>query len=410
MFERAQNPPKKLPIAPPYKASELDRTPEKTNKLDRKLFIRLGAIGLTLSTLSATYWTDVQVNRAEQAAAEITINVIAESPDEDNDKASIFIDGFNAYDADYLAKSLGPVAAPIAEGEQWSLSYNNALLSRESIYESIAELAEERGIEHISIEGYSMGGIIGAEAACDLVKNTSLNVDLLNMMHTPYGSEGLQPYQKKELGFGKALATGFPGSIDSSFYRFGGELYFYRDNYFKGEFEETFTLPSIQHNASIITDNVKSFANTFGNVVERFDNPKRTSMQLLSEQVYKIDQFNMLDELQCIADQRDEKQMPVITYGSMVNDFMVINSLSRMKTAHDAKETGLNFHSYFVEDAVHSQYNKTIDEYKTAFERASVPVNASIQAEAARRAFQLFAQEPQKTYPTEIEKLFAVAD
>jgi methionine salvage enolase-phosphatase E1 len=346
-----------------YELKALDNL-EKRRKRRTKMAGALGALALSLPIVTNAYWADVDENRQEQAEAAISINVIREASDEDDTSATIFIDGFNTYDADYFTKTIGPTAEPVIEGEQWSLGYNNAILSRENIYTSILEMAKKRNKTNISIFGYSMGGIIAAEATCDIVKNSDVEVDLLTMMHTPDGYKGLRENQKKELGIGQWLASNVPGAIDSSAVRFAGALAYYKFD--------------------------------FDKAMGQFNAPKRASMQLLSEQVYKIDQFDMLDELECISKEKDTKRMPTILAlgtGAPGYDYMVNDTVSLENYEKYSDETDLPLFTYRVPGAIHSLYYKTVKEYTSIFQEASKPVNQSILAETARRAFELFAQE-----------------
>lgn len=400
MFDRPKRPPETVFNRHPLRSPELNnderakKREEKRLKRRNTLFLKISAVALAATSISTAYWTDVESNRTEQAAAEISINVIADPIDETNsNKATIFFDGFNAYDADPLAGKIGPAAQQVADGELWSLSYNNALLSREKIYESIIDLADERGITSISLAGYSMGGVIAAEATSDIVTKSTIDVNSLLMMSMPDGSKALRSYQTKERDFLQWLAASFPSTIDSSYVRFAGEMYFYRDNYLRGEFNDWW---DVAHNAEVITKNVEAFGKTYDAVLKRFDDPKRTSMQLLSEQVYKIDQFDMLDELKHISEQRNDKQMPVLLYlgtGKPGYDYIVNDKLSSANFSTYTKKTGLQYFNYLVPGAIHSQYSKTVDQYMTVFSKASKPMTLSIQAEAARHALNLFAKQ-----------------
>lgn len=396
MFESARNTPERVFIIPVEENVVFDANQTLDKKLEAKLRrrsrlpLKIAAAALAFATIDTAYWSDVNENRAEQAAAEVTINVIGKPLDEANStKATVFIDGFNTYDANYLAKSVGPAVQQVADGELWSLSYNNAILNRKKIYETIVDLAKERGIESVSVAGYSMGGIIAVEAASDIIVNSSIEVNSIDLMHTPDGSDGLQPYQKKELGFAQNLAEWVPGAIDSSWVRFAGELYFYKNNYTKGQFKDW----DIAHNTGVLIDNAYRFTRTFGSILEKFDNPKQASMQLLTEQVYKINQFDMLDELKKITEHRKEKQMPVVIYLGMEADSLVKDELTAENFYKYTHATDIDYFSYTVPDAVHSQYNRSIDEYMKVFEAASGPVSADIKDEAKKHTYFLYRQE-----------------
>jgi hypothetical protein len=401
MFDRAPNPPEKIATTSQPETTKFDALDKKyAKKLEKKykrrytLPIKLGTTVLAISSVTNAYWADVAANRAEQAAADVSINVIGEPIDADNaHKATLLIDGFNAYDADYLTKKIGPSVQQVADGELWSLSYNNAILNREKIYESIVQMVEDHNIENLTIAGYSMGGVIATEAASDIVTKSSTEVDSLILMHTPDGYDGLRDYQKKELGISEWIARWVPGAIDSSWVRFIGELYFYRDDYTEGELKEWW---DIIHNSDVVFSNIENFITTFGSVSERFNEPKRTSMQLLSEQVFKIVHSDIKKEFEVMAEQRGEKQMPVAMYldiGKPGYDYMVKGQLSSHNIEEYSEETGIQFSSHLVPGAIHSQYYRTIDEYTRVFTEASESVKLDVQAEAAKHAFYLYTKE-----------------
>lgn len=398
MFETNRTP---LQPLVPYRPSVSDeqamheetlvRKAEKKARRRARLPLEVGALALAATTLVSSYWSDVKDTRAEQASAEISLNVMHKPLDSENShKATIFIDGFNTYDADYISDKLGPGVQTFSDGEVWSLSYNNALLNREKIFTTIIEKAKKRDIDTISFAGYSMGGIIATEAATDVVTKTDINVDSITMLHTPDGDAGLQNYQKKELGLSQTIAEIVPGAIDSSWMRFGAEMYFNKGTYTQGLPKDWW---NVAQDAKFVAENTDGFFNTVQYVSERLKDPKQTSTQLLSQQVYKIDQFDMKKELGQIAKQKDKKQMPVILYFGMDHDYMVKDDVSEANFREDSLDNGLDYYSYTVPHAVHSQFDKSIKEYMQTFDVASVEVSESVRAEAARHALYLYDQQ-----------------
>ncbi|MDB5162777.1 MAG: hypothetical protein JWN28_384 [Candidatus Saccharibacteria bacterium] len=415
MSERFRNPPEK-PATPPLietfdndvNESGLDKKyrDKERYQLLKPFFLKLGAVTLAAATIINAYWADVEDNRAKQAAAVISINDMSEPMENDVDdisdlpveddhkKATFFIDGFNSFDADYYRKKIGPGFRQVAYGEEMSLSLNNAFLSREGIYKSIERLVKANDYESVSIAAYSMGGDIAIEAASDLVTKTDIEVDTVTTMSTPDGFKGLRKYQQKELSAGLAIAN-IPGAVDSSWVRNGSEMYFYRDKFTKGEMKDWW---NVAHNSGVVIDNIWNLIETWNEVVERSKDPKRTSMQLLTQQVYKMDQFDMLKELKAISAQRGGKQMPVFVYlgtGSPGYDYMVDDKLSSSNFARYAHETDLDYLSYLVPGAIHSQYYKTIDEYNEVLKRASPTIRSNVDAEIAAHHFALLAKQKQ---------------
>jgi hypothetical protein len=404
MFDRDRNPLEKFPTAPNLETIDSDAYEILDTKLEKRLarrngtILKLGAAALTLTSISSLYWADVYANREERAQAHVSINVISELPDEVNAvtagehssrKATVYIDGFNTYDANYLARSLGKAAQPVGGGEEWSLGYNNAILSREKIYKTILDTAEKRNIDSLSIVGYSMGGIVAVEATSDIVVNSTVEVDTFSALHTPNGEEGLQQRSKNELAFLREFVRWFPGAVDSTYVRYIGELISFKDLYTRGEFKGL----NIAHNTKVITDNIGRFYRTANSLWDKVNNPKGTSLQLMLEQGYKIDNFNGKAELERMAAEADTKQMPVGLYMSMENDNTVNNKLSSEDFVEYSHETGIKIHVSEVAKAVHSEYDRTVKEYVRAFDNASTSMNRDVRKEKNKHEAFLAHQE-----------------
>jgi len=396
MFNSAHYTSETSSIPAPQEADVSDAYVTLDKKLERKLDSRswlsqkLAAFALIIASIATPYWTDVESNRAEQAAAEVSINFIGNPIDEANeDNAIVFIDGFNTSNADYFTKIIGPAVQQLSDGKLMSLGYNNALLGRESILKKTLETLKKDGIKTVSFVGYSMGGIVAIELAADVVTHSDINVNLITPMHTPNGFDGLQPNQKNELGFIQLLADWVPGAVDSSWIRFAGELYFYKDNYTKG----TFKAWDIVQNVGVIGDNIGRFSRTASSVWATVNDPEHASMKLLTEQGFKISEFDMSKEMETIANQSDEKQTPLLMYVRMSNDALVNDEGSSEGFREDAYDNGVRFYSYYVPDAIHSQYYKSVDEYMRMFDLASQSIKKGIADETAKHAFFLLTQQ-----------------
>jgi len=405
MSKRVHHTPENTFPAPiPEEADVLEAYVQLDEKLEKKLKRRswlsqkIAALALIIASIGTPYWADVESNRAEQAAAEVSINFIGDPIDEANaHKAIILVDGFNTFDADYLTKIIGPAVQQLSDGKLMSLGYNNALLGRESILKEILKMAKENDIDTLSFVGYSMGGIVAIEAAADVVSKSDINVNLITPMHTPDGFDGLRPNQKKELGFIQLLADWVPGAVDSSWIRFGGELYFYKDNYTKGTFKDW----DVANNVEVVTDNIGRFGRTAASIWETVNDPEHASMKLLTEQGFKIGEFDMSREMKTIAKASEEKQTPLLMYVRMSNDALVNDEGSSEGFRQDAYDNNVKFYSYYVPDAIHSQYYNSVDEYTRMFDLASLSIKQGIQDEAAKHAFFLLNQQEDATEATD---------
>lgn len=412
MFQRA-------PELPTPENAFIDQTPPQLSekqqarlarKIERyarrraRLPLKFAALAIATSNVASAYWNDVEANRAVESQNEISIDVIRPALDPENEnKATVVIDGFNAYDATYLSDKLGPSIQRVADGEIWSLNYNNAILDRDEIYAQIVDLAEERGIESISISGYSMGGIIGVEAAADIVEKTDLPVNALIFVSTPDGYDGLRPYQRNELAFGQLMADALPGSEYSSWVRYAGEVYFYRDAYTGGEFSW-----DMLHNANLIAKNIGKFFDTLDTIAERSNDPRQTSIRLLTQQIYKIAKVDIRKEFQTIQAQSDTKQMPSVLYlgtGEPGYDHVVNDKVSAENICAYSMETDLACEAYQVEGAIHSQYYQTLEAYDATFSEAAPLVHDEVATQIAitamKQSERLLPFQAQGTPPTQ---------
>ena len=390
MFDRATNTPERISTKNRPTSAELDVYEEKAAKKIEKqlkrrnsLVVKLSATALTVSSLLGAYWLDVIDNRAEREAAEISINVISGPLDESNEHtATILAGGFNMQNADFMAKTIGPGIQELADGEIWSLSYNNAILSRTAISSTILDFAEERGIEKLNFIGYSTGGIVTTEATADIIKDSDIPVEISAPISTPDGPEGVRSNQKQGFELIQSLAS-IPGAVDSSYVRLVCEMYFFNKNYTKNGFED-------------LGGNTERFFETLNAAIDRLDDPKQTSMKLLIDQAYKISSFDMKKELKTISEQSEDKQMPVFAYFGTQKpgyDFMVDDKLSAKNFGNYAKKADISFQTFLVPGAIHAEYYKTVDAYADTFSEANTPIVKDIEAEKARRAFILIAQE-----------------
>src|SRR5699024_3698942 len=125
----------------------------------------------------AGYQADVYENRAQRFNSEISVNVHNRPLHAENTRSAVvFFDGFGSYDSDHLANTLTPAVREMIDGEVWSVSYGNAPLASERISELIIEKAIERDRYEIDLVGYSMGGIIGLEAAAFLSAHPEVTI------------------------------------------------------------------------------------------------------------------------------------------------------------------------------------------------------------------------------------------
>lgn len=336
---------------------------------------------VTTAILTSAYVTDTNINIEKEKQAELTIDIVAPPLNPENsDTALLFFDGFNANQADYLGGKLAPGLQAQIDGEVWSTNFNNDLTNRDELLETTTKLAEERNIKHLIVVGYSKGGINGNELSVDIVTQSWTNVDATILISTPSNYDGLRPYQQKELEAGMLLSKLWRVRYSTPA-RFGGEVYFYRDQYTQGNFNG-----DILHDTEVVIDNVENFFDVIKQVWDRFRNPSLTTMSFLIEQVDEIDKANFSEEFAKLTEAEETKQKPVIVYLGTAEpafDTIVDDKKSGDSICEAAEENNLTCIRDNVEGAIHSQYYQTIDQYNESFARIGEALRSSIAKEQA---------------------------
>lgn len=333
------------------------RREERREKFLRRLPIKIGAFTLALSSISTAYWSDVAANEQIESNAAISVTTTTETQEAvDADSAVLFIDGFNAYDATYLSGTLGPFAQSIQSGSVLSLNYNNGVLNRDEILEKVKSYAAEHGITKLSVIGYSMGGIIATELAADLNSKSDIEVPYLAAIETPYGNEGLRPYQQNELAFGQWVTNHVAGSEYSSWARNLGEIYFRRGQYTTG---------------NIPTD-IGQFIGATNDVLTRPRPHNLTTTRLLMQQIYKIAHVDFKKEFETIYDNHAGKIGTTAAYFRTTGyDDVVNDEFSGYRWCADAASTNISCDIFTVEGAQHSLYFNAQPAFQAAFEDAA---------------------------------------
>lgn len=342
---------------------------ERKAQARRRLPIKMAATALSLSLVTTAYWHDVESNKQHEAEAQISFNLISEANDpQNNDALTLFIDGFNAYDADYLTAQLGPGAQQDVNGELWSLSTNNASLNRDAIYDSIVQLAQERHKTNISIVGYSVGGIIATEAMADICAKSNITPNKLRLISTPTDFDTIRPQKKDELDGAEWLFKTIPGATHSSWLRLAGEVYSYQEAYTQNPFEAD----SVMEGFNIFANNITTFGDTVQHSFDQeMNNPRRASIQLLSQQVDKIATANIQAELTTIATCNDSIDVAYFGTAEPGFDHVVDDKLAAHRFGQYSLTAGIAYNTFYVTGAQHSEYFQTIDAYNQTFAEAA---------------------------------------
>lgn len=344
----------------PEEATEPPLTEYQRRYIERRsrLWPRIGNYGLIAVAATTPYWIDVGINTINEREATPSISVVAEPLDEANDhKATILFNGFNTINANGLVKSLGESIQQYADGELWSVHYDNALLNDDKIYDAILDLAEQRGITSISIGSYSMGAVSSSEVVKDLIVDSPLAVEHVSFYSSPSGYDGLQPERQAELDFAHNVAALVPGSSHSTFWRYIVELFFYKDIYIK---DDGFR--------------IDKFFKVGGDIIERFQNGEYTTNAFLLSQIDALSGADIARDIKKIGENPQNKPLPTFMYfgiGEDGRDDMVDNEYSSQVICDAARKAGMACLTYTVSGAVHSEYYRSIDAYMVAAQTAA---------------------------------------
>ncbi len=325
-----------------------------------RLPIKVGAAALALSSLIFSYRSDVEANQRIVEASSVAINTIRPKDDngyryEQDDTlpraATIVADGFNAYDANYLTRTLAPALRELNEtGPLFSISYSNASLDRENIASTVAESIRASAPDTVSFFGYSQGGVTSLEAAADLIHDPNVTIDSIIFASTPFGFEGLRPEQQEKIALGRALLA-LPGAEYSSAIRYVSELLNYSGVLMQSE--QPFDVYAVG----------EAFEHANDRVIR---NAKATTNSLLLQQILKIDSVDFAKEFETIASARGTKPLPLIVYlktGPTGYDTVVDDVFSAQHICTAAEEAGLYCLILEVPDVEHGFYYQRPDAY-----------------------------------------------
>lgn len=380
-----------LPPSPSYESQpsneELDalKYAEKYQKKRTRRLLGAQALILAATTAVSAYWGDVENNREVQASASASID-IHESPlnPENDSSAIVFFNGFGTYDAGEIADTFSPGLKKHLDGESWSISYGNAPLNTKKIARQIVELADERNITTLDIVGYSAGGVIGIDTAAELAADEGITIRSITTVSTPDGIQGLRPYQRKELESAELLAA-IPGAQYSTAVRFGGEVYFMRNRFDKGD-------PITR---------VQNFGKAALQAKENLSRPNLPGTWLLVDQTLAIADADIKANLKKINELYGQsKPLPSLLYlgtGEPGRDYMVDDDTSSMNICRYARLSKMICSTYDVPGAIHTMPAKTADAYTTAFAEAGDTLTHNIER-SERRYVQV---QLEKFYSTE---------
>jgi len=349
------------------KALKLEwRRAKRRNRLIRT-FAGLALIGSGVNS----YAQDVFANQAIEASASVTVELKGKALDEsNNDKGLIFIDGFGTDNADSNAKFYGEAIQPVIDGRLLSVDYNNAPLDPVDIAEEIIDTVVPLGINTVSFVGHSAGGDIAMLVQEELRKNSMLTIESIILISTPNGVESLRQARQNEIDLIKWVEW-IPGVEYSSPIRLIGELAMRADSYTHGK---------------DLQENIDNFFTTKENIQTNLDNENLPGMWLMFDQKLAIENADLQDRINKIAELPPDTIRPTIIYlGSKPYDPIVNTEKSAEEIGGYIKDTDIPYFVYEVPGAVHSRPD--INEgYITTLEGARNEIRASIKAQQTKAA------------------------
>lgn len=352
-------------IAEPVLTKYERRLMRKIETRDRRYFTKVGALALTAGLLSG-YWGDVQENKTEQASAYIDIDVAYE-PESDTDSAMIFLNGFGTIDADPIEKYQGPATQLLGDSERWSVDYGDAVLNPQSIVNRIIDMAEERGIDTISIYGRSIGGKIGAEVVLGLMESGGPFVDKIIFNLTPDGIDTLQPEKREQFG-ALDIVTAIPGAQYSSYVRELGEIISRHDYYDQGTLQER----------------IDKFFKVRNDVQQGLANNRLPAMALLVDQASVVTNINLESIINKIGEASDTGRRPVLVYianSDISTDPIVNTDKASENICEYAKESELECYIFYVKNDVHTRPDIVADEYVDTLQFAAPIIDEAVRNE-----------------------------
>lgn len=332
---------------------------------------------LATSTTFFAYLGDTNMNIQREQQAEATVSVVAPALSADNNgRAILFFDGFNANRAEYLSSTLGPgIEENLIDGQIWATNYNNDPANREKIYEINHNLIQERNIDNLVVFAHSKGGVNGVQLTVDTITNSWVDVDAIILSKTPSGFDGLRDYKQDELQLGM-IASNVWRLRYSTPARIGLEMLFNQHKFTQGG----------------VIDNIENFFEELTEVTERFNSSDLTTTSFLIEQVDDINKANFADEFSKLTELEPTKQMPVIVYlgtAEPAYDAVVDDKKSGDEICAAAEENGLTCIRDEVE-SFHSLYYQSVDKFNETYARIGDELRDAIAKEQARVAISRF--------------------
>ncbi len=328
------------------------------------------ALGVSLATGIGALNHDIQSNKELQATSSPTVEVMIEPSDSTTEIPLEFLHGIGTINANPLARYIGPAAQEMIGGEVWSVGYNNAHLDERVTAGKIVTQANERGITHVQLVGYSGGFIMATKVARIIAEESSLQVVGISGISAPDGFETVREEHVEAVELLNVLDI-FPDLAYSTPVRKLGELAFRSDRYLEdGQVD------------------IGKLWRTWDEINEVVDTNKLPGTWLILDQLALIETANIAADLQAISRASPTRLRPVISYFGTAQpgiDAVVDDAKAAQAICGYAHKAGMDCHHFVVPGAVHMRVDVGTEAYREVFAAAHAPVQASMEAAEQER-------------------------
>lgn len=335
----------------------------------------LGAISTMLCFTAALGAYNFDADQNEQLAnkSEISLETIQ---DNHSDTSLIFTDGFNTNNANYLARKLSPAVQVISgESNVESVNTGNSGPNPKLTAELIVDYAEKNDITHISLFGYSIGGISTIKTALEIIKQSKrIVIDVIYLASTPYSVNSLRPDKKELLEGLTSFLASVPRSEHSSYIKFLVTLGFHKEDF----------MPGSDFWDSIQNFDATSFAEQWDDAYKVVTNHERPNLSTLEQQI-NLTRTDMAKDIKAIGDMTTVYNVPTIVYMQIAkpgSDNTVDNAAAAAGYADATNKGGVPFVNSYVQGSQHAEYytEDSVEAYKNGLLESQSQILASIDA------------------------------
>ena len=355
-----------------------DLEAEREAKRRERLRVIPGSIAIVAALF---YYGDVLDNYQEAQSSTPTIDVFHVPEGEPATSATLFFAGLGDNDGWRLASSQGPITDHVLDGEWWSVGYNNAFLSEETMAQDAIELAEERGITTVSVYGYSAGGPISLKTTVSILENSDLLLQSAWLDSAPAGDEGIRPEQRQTRDTLMSVLDWVPSARYSTPIRYLAEMAF---------------------RSSQFTD-FEQFLKVSDFVMKGLEEGRIPGTWLIVDQASAAMDDDVDESLAKIAELREDSLKPTtIALGTAQPgiDPIINNDVAPRNTCIDSNAVGIPCFIYGIPGAVHNLPEVANEQYHEIISGAAPKLKAII-ARSLLEYNQSFYEPVEINYSTE---------